>query len=436
VPKKSVPPEALIRKEDVAKKALPAIEPLTRKKAIALIKNLLEKQTRPDFLAKQKAEFIKNGNAENCILLEVNDPLPARYLVHLDVLVGDGTDGKVYMAQLRDDVSGELFIVKIRPNEIRFIKRGAKTPEEKFESECRIVSALKLNKGKLLSKDEFYLFLSYGGITIQELPKPLPEDLKQEIALKFLIEANNILGENILHLDLKPRNVVLKFIAKEIKISIIDYGESCFMGDAHKRSVGTCELWPPEALPKDRPAWGINSESYAIGMMLFIILSEYNCEACDFNKRDRLLEHYNAFIELDDNIQYFDYVPVIIVFKQFIKWLCCDDKDRRPLRENIKEMIDKIAPAVNEKNILIRIRDKDSSSGKKKKWPNVPDLVLESLGIKSTPPESPSSAKSKLSQSSARASSQSPTRSKSSPKEVKKRSSSCPKPHEITKSDS
>ena len=290
------------------------------------MKNLKNTTVREIFIQKCKTSEVKkviemlNDKTEIiCYLSESTTPNNYKiFVIYLDLCIGTGQWGSIYVTQeiLPDYSDSEINVVKI----MKMSKNQAVI--EKIENEITITNSIGPGMGYIYSREFHYLFMKYGGIPLSALPKNTPLILKKKISVGILRAFYDIHFNNIYHRDIKPDNVLVLInytgliskkkasdtsrksysstspsssssplmrssdselpigrtllhselpvgrtslrseLHSDVKVTVCDYGDSCYMRDQNQVFMGTPSYQPPEAHKsnEDRPIYSIQTE--------------------------------------------------------------------------------------------------------------------------------------------------------------------------------
>jgi len=157
----------------------------------------------------------------------------------------------------------------------------------------------------------------------------------------------------IIHRDLSPNNVLLKFITKSSKGDDILIAKIADLGVAkvlkfekkatHKltKLPGTVDFMSPESM-EDDPAYGTPMDAFSYGgIMLFMATHEWPTpsEQAKMDKRSKALV---AFTEVERRRKYFDkFDGEMIALKPLVECLLSNDPAERPSMEEVSSQIEK-----------------------------------------------------------------------------------------------
>ena len=128
------------------------------------------------------------------------------------------------------------------------------------------------------SGDEVYIIEEFvEGITLTKLMKILGDDIDLDIVSHIFRSVTNALlvahKENILHLDIKPDNIM---IGRGGEVKVTDFGLATLMdlNGEGTASAGTLGQMPPEQL--ERKVLDVRTDEWAVGLVLYEMLTGKN----------------------------------------------------------------------------------------------------------------------------------------------------------------
>lgn len=183
--------------------------------------------------------------------------------------LGRGSFGSVYKAVTND---GDLVAVKILNPQLLYNRKAV----DDFFNEARILS--KLDHPNIC---KFIDFFPYGpdytivmeyvdGADLKELMSlesnyPLPFEKASRIAGQCLTAFQYAYEKGILHMDIKPSNIIIDKNGNSI---ILDFGIATISGDAKASRVQSVSYSSPERFNREGSA-DIRSDIYSLGMVFY-----------------------------------------------------------------------------------------------------------------------------------------------------------------------
>ena len=281
--------------------------------------------------------------------------------VYFDIMIGKGQSGTIYASHnlYDDERSNEHDISDV----VKIIKTVGKTLSS-IENEINIHHDVGIAHSSAIVDDHYYIFMKYGGIPLSSLPKNIPLSLKKKIGLELLREFHKIHFNHIFHRDVKPDNVLVLIYTDSnniisVKVTICDYGNSCYMRDTNYDFVGSPAYQPHEFHSLNRAPYSIQTEGYGIGILLANIFSEG-----DFDKYQSTKDRHDDYLPsdikkafpdlfLDDDS--FNKLKIrdicLYTFIKFIHFLCNENVNQRPIFKNYEIIIKKLESFVLTNNI-------------------------------------------------------------------------------------
>lgn len=124
-------------------------------------------------------------------------------------------------------------------------------------------------------RGRFYLVMEYvEGFSLDEYQRTRTGPLAEEIAIPMFLQILNTIAylhqNNILHLDIKPSNIIVQ---QDRKIKILDLGISAIINDksSNLKTCGTPAFMPPEQF--EHGIQGRYTDIFALGVTLFSMLT-------------------------------------------------------------------------------------------------------------------------------------------------------------------
>uniref|UniRef100_A0A914CXV3 mitogen-activated protein kinase kinase n=1 Tax=Acrobeloides nanus TaxID=290746 RepID=A0A914CXV3_9BILA len=97
----------------------------------------------------------------------------------------------------------------------------------------------------------------------------MDEDILGFIALEILAALSYCKAKNIIHRDVKPKNILLN---RKGEVKLCDFGESRFLIDSLASTfVGTVDYWPPERFSDVDLPYDIRSDIWSFGITMLEI---------------------------------------------------------------------------------------------------------------------------------------------------------------------
>lgn len=222
-------------------------------------------------------------------------------------LAGEGGFGKVFKAKLRNSSDETTFASKK-------IKYRNTSQLENIKNEISILADLS-NNFILKFFEAFYLEKSIVVITEyleggELFEKVVEDDLIESECCDYISQVCKGLkylhSKNIVHLDIKPENIVLTSKGgKEIKI--IDFGSSLELksGESVRAMVGTAEFVAPEVVQYENIS--TETDIWSLGVLTFLLLSG-DSPFLDENDNDQLTLSNVTLAKYDFDYEEFDEV--------------------------------------------------------------------------------------------------------------------------------
>jgi serine/threonine-protein kinase len=124
-------------------------------------------------------------------------------------------------------------------------------------------------------RGQFYLVMEYvEGMPLDEYQRtrtgPMAEEVAIPIFLQILNTVDYLHGKNLLHLDIKPNNIM---VLHDRRIKILDMGFSAKINDKDNnlKACGTPAFMPPEQF--EHGALGTYTDIFALGVTFFAMLT-------------------------------------------------------------------------------------------------------------------------------------------------------------------
>jgi serine/threonine protein kinase len=213
--------------------------------------------------------------------VRTSDPLINRTIegYHFIKRLGTGSFGLVYLAR-HPRIKDRLVAVK-------YIKLGNPDEAKKVEREVEILARLQhpsvINIYDTYRFDHYQLIvmeLLRGGSllnALRQIPKLLDITTGVSIVEKLAFALGYVHGQNILHLDLKPANILMDPIAhgEEARLVLTDFGIAQIVNPSAVRStniVGTPAYMSPEHFGYGNSKPDYRSDIYSLGIILYELL--------------------------------------------------------------------------------------------------------------------------------------------------------------------
>jgi len=217
---------------------------------------------------------------ENGELLDMLRPFENIYnefFMDKAVKLGSGSFGKVYLIECRED--GATYAAKYQQlNESS--KRSVRVEAEMLAILSRtscVHSSILLLKGYYETKIHTLLVTEYlpGGELCQKITDPnylLTERKCKSFVRQIAQGLDYIHSHKIIHLDVKPQNIMLKS-ARDDTVKLIDFGlaRKLTRGKVHANMIGTVGFMAPEVLKCTQA--GPGTDFFSLGVVTFMLLS-------------------------------------------------------------------------------------------------------------------------------------------------------------------
>lgn len=199
----------------------------------------------------------------------MDSPIPGYSLIRQ---IGTGAGSRIYVA--REEASGVMRAIKRvprnSPEDDRFLKQVEVEFEVSHKLDHRYLrhSFLLHRVRKRLTTRELCMVMEYvDGPTVEQA---LPNRLKTFLALFTRVSsALDFMHDNgYVHSDIKPNNIM---VGQGGVVKVIDFGQSCPMGQRKERVQGTPEYISPEQvkkMPLDR-----RTDVYNLGATMYWVLT-------------------------------------------------------------------------------------------------------------------------------------------------------------------
>lgn len=241
-------------------------------------------------------------------------------------ILGKGTYGVNYLAYSVND--NKLVAIKLiynYSNEVinNFNKEVYILNILSNNSKCHSNILCYLNHGLLLNNILLYIITDYiKGDTLYNIIYNVDISLydKYNIMIQLAQSLQYIHSKNILHLDIKPDNVI--YDVENKNICIIDFGLSCMRnGNIYKcnknKATGTPLYMAPELLLNNKLSYSIYNDIYSLGITFFEILTGsvlFNLKQSELNYSTKL--QYYIF---KDNVRKNDLSQLNLINDNVIK---------------------------------------------------------------------------------------------------------------------
>jgi len=190
-------------------------------------------------------------------------------------LIGEGSFGNVFMATEKS--TGKKFALK----QINKLNTSATA----FKKEAWFLQFLNHLGGhrNIVGLEEVYedkkyyylvLELVSGGEVFEHLiQKGAYSEQTAARLLRDVVDALAFLhAHGLVHLDLKPENLVLSSKDPSAIVKLVDFGSAARAGLESRSMVGTKAYWPPETQGGGKTILGPSIDMWALGVIMFILL--------------------------------------------------------------------------------------------------------------------------------------------------------------------
>ncbi|GAB4575217.1 MAG: hypothetical protein Kow0077_25640 [Anaerolineae bacterium] len=217
--------------------------------------------------------------------LSSSDPLVNRIIegYHFIKRIGEGTYGVVYMARhprIKDRLVAVKYIKLEDPAEIRNVQREVQVLARlQHPNIVDIYDTYRFDRYQLIVME-----LVRGGTLLDALRKlPRPLDLRSVIYIveQLAFALGYVHAQNVLHLDLKPANILLDPVAdgKEARPLLTDFGIARMINPAGMSSsniMGTPMYMSPEHFGFGDTRPDHRSDIYSLGIILYeLVVGDY-----------------------------------------------------------------------------------------------------------------------------------------------------------------
>lgn len=196
--------------------------------------------------------------------IELNDKIIclANSKVDKKAILGKGAGGCVKLGLLPSD----------QPVAVKKIKSSNLTNE----FEALILQSQNMLIGEMYNQYCQTLVMEYiEGVDLSDCLKNLTQSQKLIVAIKCCEAVLELHSKNIVHCDLKPRNIRIKMDEDDISVRLIDFGGSFILEEGMtekiaKKGFGTKGYTAPEVRFKDKSGkkhMGFASDIYSLGQM-------------------------------------------------------------------------------------------------------------------------------------------------------------------------
>jgi len=177
-------------------------------------------------------------------------------------LLGEGSEGKVFVSY--SALRGEV-LLKV------FKKKNSFEQEKKISiaigSYCEDLQQLiSFNDAE---KTLIYKYRSGGTCLIDYLIEyDLSENFLKDLLFNIVNAVRNLHDLEILHLDIKPDNII---VFEDASVLLIDYGLSHFLNEKFAKSRGTYQYMAPEIINLEATE---KSDIYSLGITFYVIIEK------------------------------------------------------------------------------------------------------------------------------------------------------------------
>jgi len=210
--------------------------------------------------------------------------------------LGSGAFGVVYLGRCK--TTGKKVAIKV------IHRLGVAASDDNVRREVGVMRRVGLHRGIAAlhefyeSPDAFYLVQEFvsGGELFDALLEggAFSEERAARMVTQIADAAAFLHAQGLCHADIKPENILLTSKGQDAQVKLVDFGLAREIR-APGRNVkpGTWAYWPPEAF-QERGALGLQTDMWAIGVVLFILLGGYHpfdpsCDATDNVLRKRIM---------------------------------------------------------------------------------------------------------------------------------------------------
>ena len=189
--------------------------------------------------------------------------------------LGAGAFGTVFKATHKK--TGKVYAVKVM--------RRRRSTEEIVRREVAMLQRVGLHIGvaelvdHFESDDNFYLVMELvtGGELFDALIDngAFSEQQAADVIRQVADAAAFLHAQGLCHADIKPENLLLTERGPGGLIKLVDFGLATELRSPKRSKPGTWAYWPPEAFG-DGSSCGKPTDMWAIGVVLFILLSGYH----------------------------------------------------------------------------------------------------------------------------------------------------------------
>jgi len=252
----------------------------------------------------KKSPLSQNINIKSYIMSHENEAETDKNNPDYEILekLGEGGMGEIFSArQVSMDRTVAVKMIKAKKNENnetqeRFLSEAAVTGELDHPNIVPIHSLGSNEKGKL-----FYAMKKVNGKPWSKKIANLSKEENLDILLKVADAIAFAHSKNIIHMDLKPENVML---GEYGEVYVMDWGLAASIGEPGKAKLitetdaigGTPAYMPPEIAAGDVENIDFSSDIYLLGAILFNIISGKTphtgktCSTCLAKAADNIIQ--------------------------------------------------------------------------------------------------------------------------------------------------
>jgi len=217
----------------------------------------------------------ENNSLDVVYFKKENDPL-SLFIIDNNSFLGGGEQGII-----RQALNLQALRSYKTKTAVKICDVSDATRSKDSKNECEILAHLKRFQGSSIIDNKLYIFMDhYCGISLPDLPKNLPDVIRNSIAVQILaavrslhLSVSDSYPHGIIHRDIKPRNFVAEIKNGWVQVVIIDFGSSRDLSKESDESlcvIGTPAYLAPEAL--NQKIHNEKTDCYSAGLVMALAL--------------------------------------------------------------------------------------------------------------------------------------------------------------------